>query len=451
MSIRTLVLIQNSQLPSEPDMVLQRRDRGASPTGVTVQISAEYTRRTAALHSANVTWACSIGEAREAVEGLRSVRARFCPSLTQEWFDQLVAMLRELYQMNAPVPGPDGMTFKGLGLPHRALALLDELDKRQSLLADTTPAAPRALPDLVVLGILSRDPLRLSELPPDIGAKHLRALDMRGWVVVRPWACVDDGSTPDNYRTRESPVGGWYSPCKAEVSAGDTGWDALFLSIAPPWNPAAEVKVTEEGLAALDTAAIAAQIASDEPMAEFKRGGRVWHIGFNGRKASLPHRAGLAHIAALLAEPHPVKPLAATALQGRTESDLKDQHGAQSVVDDESMKDLREEIADVERQLEESGTLSEAECERLSDQLADLKQHRIGLLGIGKRTRSFDYSLAEKDRKAVTTALSRAYEELRNADPPMTELADHLQSAIRADGQSFAYRPPPPIPTWTLL
>lgn len=167
--------------------------------------------------------------------------------------------------------------------------------------------------------------------------------------------------------------------------------------------------------------------------------GPVWHLGFAGRTATVPHSKGIADLARLLAAPGTevhVLELAGSADRSG---------GSGEVVDRSALAAYRRRLAELDAELDDAaGTddptrraRGEAERRALIDELGRVT-------GTRRQPRQFANHPAERARKAVS---GRIRDAIRKLHPVLPELAVHLERAV-VTGTYCRYRPDGTV--WTI-
>ena len=144
----------------------------------------------------------------------------------------------------------------------------------------------------------------------------------------------------------------------------------------------------------------------------------------------------------------PGQPIPMALLVGGTAEQLNnDKRSKQPAMDQEAMQKVYNRCdalrAEIERDEREWRT---AEATEGRDELERLQQQLKADLGIQGKVRDLN-DLANKLRPSIHSALARVYKAMREANPPASELANHLEAAISSEGAAFVYRPAIPV-TW---
>ncbi|MCA1841604.1 MAG: hypothetical protein LC792_00170, partial [Actinobacteria bacterium] len=178
--------------------------------------------------------------------------------------------------------------------------------------------------------------------------------------------------------------------------------------------------------------------------AEFHREGRLWHLRFRGRAATVPDSKGMADLAALLARPgREVHVLDLVEAVGGPPAEAAEA-GTGAVLDRQARAAYRSRLAELAEDL----AAAEADhdlgrVERLRAERDFLAAELGAALGLGGRPRA-EGDRTERARKAVTMRIATALKAIDAAHP---DLARHLRLAV-STGRFCAYRPEQPT-TWT--
>ena len=177
---------------------------------------------------------------------------------------------------------------------------------------------------------------------------------------------------------------------------------------------------------------------------QFRREGRLWHLRFRGRAASVPDSKGMADLAALLARPgHDVHVLDLVEAAGGPPAEAAEA-GTGHVLDREARTAYKSRLVELEEDL--AGAEADHDigrAERLRAERDFLAAELGAALGLGGRTRT-EGDRTERARKAVTMRIATA---LKAIDAVHPDLARHLRLAV-STGRFCAYRPEQPT-TWT--
>ena len=181
-----------------------------------------------------------------------------------------------------------------------------------------------------------------------------------------------------------------------------------------------------------DARADAARSTDATSTASMRRAGDVWHLGFAGKDATVPHAKGLADIARLVSA-------AGSEVHVLELVDAVDRSGGSGEMADRSALDAyRRRLADLEAEIDdatldndpERRARAEVERQALVDELGRVS-------GMRRQPREFANHPAERARKAVA---GRIRDAIRKLEPVLPELAAHLQRTI-VTGNYCRYRP----------
>ncbi len=167
------------------------------------------------------------------------------------------------------------------------------------------------------------------------------------------------------------------------------------------------------------------------PVPRLTQAGRVWHLEFAGRTATLPHAKGLADLAVLLARPGvdvTALELMGSAGRGQPSGPVADRAALQAYR--VRLADLDDDAAQAVRDHDEASAVRiEREREQL---LAELRR----ATGLGGAPRHFANHPAERARKAISSRIRATIDTIRTVLP---ELADHLDHRT-VTGTTCRYR-----------
>jgi hypothetical protein len=169
----------------------------------------------------------------------------------------------------------------------------------------------------------------------------------------------------------------------------------------------------------------------------FRREQDVWALSFYGKTIRLKHLAGLGYIAELLRAPG--REIEALALVGQPSNGQAPVPSASGIgiADEQAVRAVRAALQEREREL---GGVAENDWSRrgsLREEISKLRQYLQQAQGFGGRGRK-SAGAAEKARKAVSAAVTRALAEIEEHHP---SLAAHLRSSVEL-GATLLYRPP---------
>jgi hypothetical protein len=179
----------------------------------------------------------------------------------------------------------------------------------------------------------------------------------------------------------------------------------------------------------------------------FAPSGDGYFVAGFGESGHLSGYKGLADIARLIEAPG--VPIPMLDLEGAGQQLTKDRRSRQPALDATGVQQivgqLKELRADRERALAENNSVeadaAQAQIEQLEASLATAK-------GVGGKVRDLN-DLYNKLRPKIHGRLRTVYKVMREADPPMKQLADHLELSISCEGASaFIYRPAGDPPPW---
>jgi hypothetical protein len=119
------------------------------------------------------------------------------------------------------------------------------------------------------------------------------------------------------------------------------------------------------------------------------------------------------------------------------------------MLDDEAKDNLKARLRSIAEELDKAVRAGDIV---LADALNVEKSRIVMCLekstGLSGRDRQLNRAI-DKWRSAIAKTLSRAYQQMREANPPLTLVADHLQGSISASGDSYIYNSLPG-PLWSL-
>jgi hypothetical protein len=168
--------------------------------------------------------------------------------------------------------------------------------------------------------------------------------------------------------------------------------------------------------------------------------GNGYFVAGLGERGHFAKLKGLSMIEKLVHSPgQPV--LMILLVGGTAEKPKGDKHSKQLVMDRETLREVYNRCkvlrAEIEKD-ETEGRTVDADESRV--ELEQLKQQLKAAVGIKGKVRDLN-DLANKLRPSIHGALDRVYGAMRKANPPLTELANHLKSAISSESATFVYRP----------
>ncbi|MDM8005330.1 MAG: hypothetical protein QUV05_04150 [Phycisphaerae bacterium] len=184
----------------------------------------------------------------------------------------------------------------------------------------------------------------------------------------------------------------------------------------------------------------------------FRRDGNVWEVRFGDEHGHFRDLKGLGILAVLLARPNPQEPIPAIDLMGGDSRQVIVEYPRDKQMDDSAMKKSYDRLREIEEELEEannSGNVQKAATLTAEkENIIEIVKHATGK---GFKMRPLGPAPAtENARTAVRRALTRAYREMKKADPPMTGLVAYLHDHIQTNGTGYLYKADSPLP-WLLL
>jgi len=178
--------------------------------------------------------------------------------------------------------------------------------------------------------------------------------------------------------------------------------------------------------------------------------GSGYYIAGFGESGHVTRLKGFKIIAKLIRQPgQPVSMLELTG-GAADEGIAQDHHSRQEAADTKAINDARDMLRELYADLENAqrkDNFNSVEADVTQRQIDELETYLKSAVGVSGRTRDLN-RLADKLRPKIHRNLSTAYKTLRDACPPMAEIADHFEAAIGAESGSFAYRPAV-LPEWT--
>jgi len=187
--------------------------------------------------------------------------------------------------------------------------------------------------------------------------------------------------------------------------------------------------------------------ASEQPEYVLRRDGDGWFVRAFGVEGHFKALRGFECLARLLAQPGVSAPLAYLAAEdsGAALKFATTGQVAETVIDKEALKQYHDEIKDYDALIEQAlRDGREGDAEHLRTERRHLSDHIAEVTGLGGKLRH-NKSEQGKIRDQIRKALDRAYKTLRQAKPPLNDLADHLQAFIQPTDEGFIYNPTPPI------
>jgi hypothetical protein len=140
--------------------------------------------------------------------------------------------------------------------------------------------------------------------------------------------------------------------------------------------------------------------------------------------------------------PVPMRDLVAT---GNSQC-VSDERSRQPTLDYEAQQAIYDRIQQLwNEQATANGQNNNVDASACQAEINTLTDRLKADIGIGGRGRDLN-SETRKLRPSIYGNLRTAYNALRSASPPMTELANHFEAAISSEGLCFIYRHTKPIP-----
>jgi hypothetical protein len=218
------------------------------------------------------------------------------------------------------------------------------------------------------------------------------------------------------------------------------------VAIAPAWLM--EKKNTDRAQMLADELNHIETATPNKPKKEssqysFIKIGSYWDIAFDGEHGHFGKKIGFRMIHTLLRFQNPSKPVTVADLRGKEAGNSPIELSSQSIVDEQALKSCNEEIAELNRGIEEaSSDGDEAKAERLQREKDEILNCVRLAIGLGGKSRKFNRDkAAEAAKKNVLRVRKEIAEE-------MPGLAEHFRTSIKI-GDECAYTPGVPI-SWRL-
>lgn len=187
--------------------------------------------------------------------------------------------------------------------------------------------------------------------------------------------------------------------------------------------------------------------AGEQPEYVFRREGDMWHVRAFGVEGHFKASRGFECLGRLLAKPGasiPLEYLVAKDSGAALKFSVPGQV-AETVIDKEALREYRDNIKGYDALINQAlRDGREGDAEQLRAEREHLIDHIAEVTGLGGKLRH-NKTESKKLRDRVQKALKRTYEALRQASPPMSELADHLEAFIQPTEDGYIYMPTPPI------
>ena len=174
----------------------------------------------------------------------------------------------------------------------------------------------------------------------------------------------------------------------------------------------------------------------DRSASVFRRLGQVWVIKYDGEMILMEDARGLAYLARLLADPGRIVP-AASLLAAVAGIDPRVTTGTSGrLLDDQAMARYKQQYAELQEELAEAKGMNDlGRITKLQSEMEAFAAEIGRATGLGGKKR--ERTDIEKVRKAVSMAVSRAIDSIRDAH---AILGQHLRNSI-SPGLTFRYAP----------
>lgn len=186
-------------------------------------------------------------------------------------------------------------------------------------------------------------------------------------------------------------------------------------------------------------------LATDPPKPEnrFVRDGVMWRVSFGGVSGTFRDLRGMHFIAQLLSRPNPQVPFAANELVKGHANVARATYTIQETLDPEAKREYEESLKSLRREREKAKKLQDdAAVARINGDIQAFCSELGQATGLGGRVRPLGPgSLEDRARTTVRMRIGDVYKIFNKATPSLSALADHLESSIRTEGCSYAYRP----------
>jgi hypothetical protein len=213
--------------------------------------------------------------------------------------------------------------------------------------------------------------------------------------------------------------------------------------------------------------ATATELPEKDQLYQFLRSGDHWAVRYGHEQGQVKDSKGMQHIAALLSAPNnavAARQLTATggsptrregrfAVQGELgeEGSFPTGESLQPTLDQQGIKALKQHLEECKTQIEDARRdKALAKVKDLEETRDQIEQRLRVDLGLGGKSRKLGSPpVNELATAAVRKAIIRACQHLKKLQPPMEELAVHIENSIRWKGTTCAYCPSPPV-DWKL-
>jgi hypothetical protein len=119
----------------------------------------------------------------------------------------------------------------------------------------------------------------------------------------------------------------------------------------------------------------------------------------------------------------------------------------QRTLDREGLARIHKSLAETRDDLEEAERENDVvEAGHCREEIQNLQVQLKHAVGLGGKPR--DLNQDDKLRPMVYGTLTTAYKKLRDANPTMSEVADHFEASISSESGAFVYFPAQSAPAW---
>jgi hypothetical protein len=206
----------------------------------------------------------------------------------------------------------------------------------------------------------------------------------------------------------------------------------------------------------------------------FRREGDYWRIRYGAEEGLAKHAGGMGHIARLLGSPQKHVPALDLVAPAKTQdkatcrmtldetAPASDEGGEpdvflsgpseQEVLDNRALSQYRARLQGIEEDLAQAREDKDhGWVDRLETEKHTILEELNAAKGLGGHKRRLGPAGdSEKARQAVRNAIRRAIRNLKQMQPALPRLAEHLKKSIVGEGTSFVYRPAGTAPAWDL-